>query len=129
MSEYRQQAFGQPTFIDASASGSLSGHDHFDMLDSNLYHEHEYQRQRVHSLHIPAHTAYPHGQQFAYASHSSSASVPGKRIFPFNLPFVRLHMPAIRRRISCTSPAGGALVVASAPAAPPMPLGDDVRLD
>ena len=83
MSEtYRQQPFGRPTFIDAPASGNLSGRDPFDMLDATtFYHQDDdYQGQRLHPLQIPSsQDGYAHGQQFAYASHSSGVSLPGKR--------------------------------------------------
>ena len=37
---YNQQAFGQPTFTDAHASGSSSGRDTFDVIDSSdLYYD------------------------------------------------------------------------------------------
>ncbi|KAI8940738.1 hypothetical protein NX059_002003 [Plenodomus lindquistii] len=78
MSEtYRQQAFGRPTFIDASASGSSSGRDHFDILDANDFYHDDSQGRRAPSLHIPSQDGYPPGHPFAYASHSSSVSLPG----------------------------------------------------
>ena len=83
MSEtYRQQAFGRPTFIDGSASGSSSGRDRYDILDAtNLYHDHDhdYAGHRVQPLHIPPQEGFPPGHQYAYASHSSGVSLPGKR--------------------------------------------------
>lgn len=100
MSEtYRQQAFGRPTFIDASASGSSSGRDHFDILDATtLYHDHEFQGRRVQPLHIPAQDGYPQGHQFAYASHSSSVSLPGKRCRLFNPSQRPSHVGHLQRR-------------------------------
>ena len=95
MSEtYRQQPFGQPTFIEAPASGSSSGHDRFDILDaSTFYHEDEYQGHRLHPLQIPSsQEEYVHGQQFVYASHGSGVSLPGKRTPLFILSLVGLHM-------------------------------------
>ncbi|KAH7390448.1 hypothetical protein BKA66DRAFT_439766 [Pyrenochaeta sp. MPI-SDFR-AT-0127] len=93
MSEtYRQQAFGRPTFIDASASGSSSGRDHFDnMLDAaNLYHDqgHFPGAGRVQPLHIPAQDGYPPGHQFAYASHSSSVSLPVRPLSTCRIAFL-----------------------------------------
>jgi hypothetical protein len=83
MSEtYPQQAFGQPTFTDAHASGSSSGHDLFDILDAaNLYHNHEYHpgEQHLQPLRIPSQNEIAQNQHFAYALHSSGASAPGKR--------------------------------------------------
>ncbi|KAH9872843.1 hypothetical protein J1614_005237 [Plenodomus biglobosus] len=77
MSEtYRQQAFGRPTFIDACASGSSSGPDRFDILDNNFFHD-DSQGRHAPSLHIPSHDEYSQGHHFAYASHSSSLSLPG----------------------------------------------------
>ncbi|KAF2854296.1 hypothetical protein T440DRAFT_272361 [Plenodomus tracheiphilus IPT5] len=83
MSEtYRQQAFGRPTFIDASASASSSGRDHFDMLDANDFYHDDSQGRRAPSLHLGSQEGFSHGQAFAYASHSS-VSLPG---LAYNLP-------------------------------------------
>ncbi|KAF1851024.1 uncharacterized protein K460DRAFT_26457 [Cucurbitaria berberidis CBS 394.84] len=93
MSEtYRQQAFGRPTFIDASASGSSSGRDHFDILDAaNLYHDqHDYPGHRVQPLHIAVQDGYPPGHQFAYPSHSSGVSLPGLQ---YTSPTMAGHIP------------------------------------
>jgi hypothetical protein len=106
MSEtYRQQAFGQPTFIDAHASGSSSGHDLFDILDAaNLYHDQEYHPggQHLQPLQIPAQDDITQNQHFAYALHSSGVSAPGKRN-----PSIYLHLIIFRvlhpQRIPCTS--------------------------
>jgi hypothetical protein len=106
MSEtYRQQAFGQPTFIDAHASGSSSGHDLFDILDAaNLYHDQEYHPggQHLQPLQIPTQDDITQNQHFAYALHSSGVSAPGKRN-----PSIYLHLIIFRvlhpQRIPCTS--------------------------
>ncbi|KAF2031380.1 hypothetical protein EK21DRAFT_63360 [Setomelanomma holmii] len=76
MSEFhRQQAFGSETFIDVSASGSSSGRDAYDNLDAaHLYHDNNY-RALPHPLQIPQ-DGFAHGH-FAYALHSSGASLPG----------------------------------------------------
>jgi hypothetical protein len=97
MSEtYRQQAFGQPTFIDEPASGNSSGRDHFDMLDAaNLFHD-NYQSHRGQPLQIPAPDGYQAGHQYGYASHSSGVTLPGKRFPLFNGRSTVLHMSATR---------------------------------
>jgi hypothetical protein len=96
MSEtYRQQAFGQPTFTDAHASGSSSGHDLFDILDAaNLYPDHEYHPggQHLQSLQIPPQNDIAQSQQFAYVLHSSGVSAPGKRNPSLYLRFIILHV-------------------------------------
>ncbi|KAH9860041.1 hypothetical protein IAQ61_011825 [Plenodomus lingam] len=79
MSEtHRQQAFGMPTFIDASASGNLSGPDQFDLLDANDFFNNGSRSSHAFSLHLPSHEGYPQGQHTPYASHSSSMSLSGK---------------------------------------------------
>ncbi|KAH7386915.1 hypothetical protein DE146DRAFT_759325 [Phaeosphaeria sp. MPI-PUGE-AT-0046c] len=69
MSDFHpQQVFGQRTYIDVSASGSLSGPDSFDTLDATqLYHEHNY-RALPPALQIPP-EGYAHSD-YGYASHS-----------------------------------------------------------
>jgi hypothetical protein len=78
MSEFhRQQTFGSETFIDVSASGNSSGRDAYADLDAaHLYHDNNY-RALPHPLQIPQ-DGFAHGH-FAYASHSSGVSLPGKR--------------------------------------------------
>ncbi|CBY00921.1 hypothetical protein LEMA_P020510.1 [Plenodomus lingam JN3] len=73
----RNQAFGMPTFIDASASGNLSGPDQFDLLDANDFFNNGSRSSHAFSLHLPSHEGYPQGQHTPYASHSSSMSLSG----------------------------------------------------
>jgi hypothetical protein len=64
----------------------LSGHDTFETLDAaQLYHEHDY-RSLPHPLQIPQ-DGYAH-DEYAYATHSSGASLSGKRIALFQLPII-----------------------------------------
>lgn len=84
MSEpYRQQASGRPTYIDASARASSSGHDAFNLLAAHDFFHHESQDRNPPSLQMASQDGYPQGQSLAYALHSSSLSLPG---LPFSLP-------------------------------------------
>jgi len=85
---YNQQAFGQPTFTDAHASGSSSGRDTFDVIDSsNLYYDPDrtYQTdgQNMQQMHVITHDEYTQSQHLVYALQDSSASVAGKVTPPF----------------------------------------------
>jgi hypothetical protein len=63
--------------------GSLSGRDAYEPIDAaQLYHEHDDYRALSQPLQIPQ-DGYAHGQ-YAYASHSSGATLSGKRITSFN---------------------------------------------
>jgi hypothetical protein len=65
--------------------GSLSGRDAYETLDAaQLYHEHDY-RALPEPLQI-LQDGYAHGE-YAYASHSSDATLSGKRITSFNSTF------------------------------------------
>jgi hypothetical protein len=79
---YSQPAFGQPTFIESSASGSLSGRDDFRAMDATAFYntdDHDYSRSHLHDLHISSPDAFSAGQQFSFASHNTSGvSLPGK---------------------------------------------------
>ena len=81
---FSQQAFGQPTFTDAYASGSSSGRDPFEAIDaSTFYHDRPYSGgQPLSQQQIPTHDEYAQHQQFAYALQDSRASVAGKRTPP-----------------------------------------------
>ncbi|KAF1915381.1 hypothetical protein BDU57DRAFT_557536 [Ampelomyces quisqualis] len=97
MSEFhRQQARGPQTFIGASASGSLSGRDGYDGLDSAPpYHEHDY--------HATAPDGYAHGE-FAFASHGSELrfTLPSMAGHPISQQYD--HEPSILDELSGFSP-------------------------
>jgi hypothetical protein len=67
----------KPVAIMLTSDGSLSGPNQFDV--ANLFHDHDYPA-LPHPLQIPQ-DGYAHG--FAYASHSTGVSGPGKRIALF----------------------------------------------
>lgn len=77
---YNQQAFGQPTFTDAHASGSSSGRDTFDAIDSSdLFYDPDrtYQTggQALQQMQITTHDEFTQNPHFVYAMQNSSVSV------------------------------------------------------
>lgn len=80
MSETYHSTFGQQIFTDASASGSLSGRDRFEMLDATTFYHSDRDYQAPGTLRLSGQDSnYSHGHPFAYASHSGPPSLPSKR--------------------------------------------------
>lgn len=94
---FSQQAFGQPTFTDAYASGSSSGRDPFEAIDtSTFYHDHPYSGgQPLPQQQIPTHDEYAQHQQFAYALQDSRASVAGLQFPSPTMPSMSSHISNI----------------------------------
>ncbi|RAR06662.1 regulatory protein cys-3 [Stemphylium lycopersici] len=95
---YSQQAFGQPTFTDAHASGSSSGRDLFDIIDaSNLYHDAQYPPgdQSLQPLRIRSHDQYAQSQHFAHALQNSGVSVTDIQYTSPTIPNMNSHIPQI----------------------------------
>lgn len=114
---FSQQAFGQPTFTDAYASGSSSGRDPFEAIDaSTLFDEHAYSGgQPLPQQQIAAHDEYAQTQPFAYALQDSGASVAGKRTPP-SVFFHHVHFHSHPVRDSCNTSFLGCVVLESSAA-------------
>lgn len=93
---YNQQAFGQPTFTDAHASGSSSGRDTFDVIDSSdLYYDpngtYHTGGQMLQQMQTAARDEHTHNH-VVYALQDSSLSVAGLQYTSPTVPNMNSHL-------------------------------------